>query len=143
MVARVKVVAGADVRDATTEVAFLAGDRLPGVDHVPTRGKGRLIRSARRPRWCGGGNDAWGAELPRSGGLGPGAGSMRAVARLTEGKRARRTAPEKGRPPPGGRAGVAERSRSGCGRQNRLPRKLRCAQDQVTNRLRGDSMGYV
>src|SRR5215467_1666313 len=34
-------------------------------------------------------------------------------------------APAKGRPPPGGRAGVAERSRSGCGRQNRLPRKLR------------------
>ena len=46
---------------------------------------------------------------------------------------------EKGRPPPGGRAGVAERSRSGCGRQNRLPMKLMSAQDQVTNRLHGDS----
>ena len=33
---------------------------------------------------------------------------------------------KRGRPRPGGRAGVAARSRSGCGRQNRLPEKHRC-----------------
>jgi hypothetical protein len=114
------------------------------VNRVPTRGRGSaLTRSAaaalvRRPGKTPGvpscrGARAWALGLAACG----------AVARLTEGQRAGRTAPQKGRPPPGGRAGVAERSRSGCGRQNRLPRKLRCAQDQVTNRLRGDSIGYV
>src|SRR5215469_14159785 len=33
------VVAGVDVGNATTEVAFLDGDRLLGVDRVPTRGR--------------------------------------------------------------------------------------------------------
>jgi len=33
---------------------------------------------------------------------------------------------KRGRPRPGGRAGVAARSRSGCGRQNRLPEKHSC-----------------
>ena len=33
------VVAGVDVGNATTEVAFLEGDRLLGVDRVPTRGR--------------------------------------------------------------------------------------------------------
>jgi len=35
----VTVVAGVDVGNATTEVAFLDGDRLLGVDRVPTRGR--------------------------------------------------------------------------------------------------------
>jgi Diol dehydratase reactivase ATPase-like domain/DD-reactivating factor swiveling domain len=35
----VSVVAGVDVGNATTEVAFLDGDRLLGVDRVPTRGR--------------------------------------------------------------------------------------------------------
>src|SRR5262245_23490585 len=33
------VIAGVDVGNATTEVAFLDGDRLVGVDRVPTRGR--------------------------------------------------------------------------------------------------------
>src|SRR6516225_7454548 len=33
------VIAGVDVGNATTEVAFLDGDRLLGVDRVPTRGR--------------------------------------------------------------------------------------------------------
>ena len=33
------VVAGVDVGNATTEVAFLDGDRLLGADRVPTRGR--------------------------------------------------------------------------------------------------------
>jgi len=36
---QVTVVAGVDVGNATTEVAFLDGDRLLGVDRVPTRGR--------------------------------------------------------------------------------------------------------
>jgi len=39
MVARVTVVVGVDVGNATTEVAFFDGDRLFGVDRVPTRGR--------------------------------------------------------------------------------------------------------
>ena len=38
-VAAVTVTAGVDVGNATTEVAFLDGDRLLGVDRVPTRGR--------------------------------------------------------------------------------------------------------
>ena len=36
---RVTVIAGVDVGNATTEVAFLDGSRLLGVDRVPTRGR--------------------------------------------------------------------------------------------------------
>ena len=38
-VAGVTVIAGVDVGNATTEVAFLDGSRLLGVDRVPTRGR--------------------------------------------------------------------------------------------------------
>jgi hypothetical protein len=37
--AGVTVIAGVDVGNATTEVAFLDGGRLLGVDRVPTRGR--------------------------------------------------------------------------------------------------------
>jgi hypothetical protein len=41
------VVAGVDVGNATTEVAFLDGDRLLGVDRVPTRGRKGSAESLR------------------------------------------------------------------------------------------------
>jgi hypothetical protein len=41
------VVAGVDVGNATTEVAFLDGDRLLGVDRVPTRGRKGSVDSLR------------------------------------------------------------------------------------------------
>src|SRR5689334_20672440 len=41
------VIAGVDVGNATTEIAFLDGDRLLGVDRVPTRGRKGAIDSLR------------------------------------------------------------------------------------------------
>jgi len=44
---RVTIIAGVDVGNATTEVAFLDGTRLLGVDRVPTRGRKGSVDSLR------------------------------------------------------------------------------------------------